>query len=71
MFDGDPRQESFELKGQDGTPLRSDFNGLLVGELRLRQRHALRNYSRFRGRPTAGCDCRPYRPVTGGAGRCV
>jgi hypothetical protein len=35
LFDADPRQERFGLQDADGKPLRSDFNGLMVGELRL------------------------------------
>ena len=35
MFDADPRQLILELQDTDGKPLRSDLNGLIVGELRL------------------------------------
>jgi hypothetical protein len=35
MFDDDPRQQRFALQNADGKPLRSDFNGLMAGDLRL------------------------------------
>lgn len=35
VFDKDPRQETLTLREADGTPKRSDLNGLIVGELRL------------------------------------
>ncbi len=35
VFDGDPRQLTFELQDAGGRPLRSDLNGLIAGELRL------------------------------------
>lgn len=35
VFDNDLRQETFTLREADGTPKRSDLNGLIVGELRL------------------------------------
>lgn len=35
LFDRDPRQETFTLREADGTPKRSDLNGLILGELRL------------------------------------
>jgi hypothetical protein len=34
-FDQDPRQETFTLREADGTPKRSDLNGLIVGELHI------------------------------------
>ncbi len=34
-FDKDPRQETFALRKADGTPKRSDLNGLILGELHL------------------------------------
>lgn len=35
VFDQDPRQETFTLREADGTPKRSDLNGLILGELVL------------------------------------
>lgn len=35
VFDQDPRQEPFTLREADGTPKRSDLNGLILGELSL------------------------------------
>ena len=33
VFDQDPRQETFTLREADGTPKRSDLNGLILGEI--------------------------------------
>ena len=35
VFDNDPQAETFSLRHEDGTPGRTDLNGLILGELRL------------------------------------